>query len=409
MKALFTNIIHTDGLQSLQGKLENAKLEVPPSFLVSLMEILLKFNIFTFNQEKYLQHIGAAMGSPPVPSYANIFMSQTIDPQIQNLAKKYDTEGSKSIKLIKRFLDDLFFIFNGSTKQLHDLFNEVNKIHPTIKFTMNHTTPQTESSENRCLCDHQDSIPFLDTLCTIIDGKIETDLYKKDTDRNQYLLTSSIHPVHCTRNLPYSLALRIVRICSRSTDREKRFQELKSLLIDREYKEKTINFAIDKARNIPRIFALQKASKLKKTDRPVFAVTFDPRLPAIPNLQAKHWRAMVAQDSYLAEAFPQPPLTAFKRQKNLRDFLVRAKVPKSPKTHPQRQLKGMKKCGKMCTACPYIREGRVIKIGEKEWRIDDKLNCNSYNIIYIITCKKRKLQGKVLYWPKQKNFKISFF
>ena len=47
--------------------------------------------------------------------------------------------------------------------------------------------------------------------------------------------------------------------CRANTILEKSFQELKSLLIDREYKEKTINIALDKARNIPRIFALQKA------------------------------------------------------------------------------------------------------------------------------------------------------
>ena len=30
-------------------------------------------------------------------------------------------------------------------------------------------------------------------------------------------------------------------------------------------------------------------------------------MPAIPNRQTKHLRAMLAQDSYVAEAFPQPP------------------------------------------------------------------------------------------------------
>ena len=43
---------------------------------------------------------------------------------------------------IKRFLDDILKIFKGTTKQLHELFDDMNKIHPTLKFTMNHTTPE---------------------------------------------------------------------------------------------------------------------------------------------------------------------------------------------------------------------------------------------------------------------------
>ena len=65
--------------------------------------------------------------------------------------------------------------------------------------------------------------------CSIKQNKIVTDLYRKETDRNQYLLTSSCHPVECTDNIPFSLALRIVRICSEIETREKRFLELKEL------------------------------------------------------------------------------------------------------------------------------------------------------------------------------------
>ena len=345
------------------------------------------------------------MGSPPVPSYANIFMATNIDQEIQNLAQKYNLGDMKSLQLIKRFLDDIFLIFNGSTKKLHELFNAINKINPTIKFTMNHTSLQSEPQENRCSCKYQESIPFLDPLCSIVNGRIETDLYKKETDRNQYLLTSSIHPVQCTRNLPYSLALRIVRICSRISDRDKRFLELKNLLLDREYPIRVIDNALEKAKKIPRSFALQKVNNRKQTDRSIFAVTFDPRLPSIPNLQAKHWRSMIAQDCHLAEVFPKPPLTAFKRQRNLRDILIRAKVPKPVKIHKERQLKGMKKCGKSCVACPYILEGNVVKIGLKEWKINTKLNCNSYNVIYLLKCKKENCKERYYIGQTKNMFK----
>ena len=109
-----------------------------------------------------------------------------------------------------------------------------------------------------------------------------TDLYRKPTDRNMYLLPSSCHPLHTTNSIPYSLALRIIRICSRIEDRDKRLEELKVMLLEREYKLNVINAAIRKAKEIPRQEALNKVVRDKEDERrPVMVVTYDPRLPSI--------------------------------------------------------------------------------------------------------------------------------
>ena len=171
---------------------------------------------------------------------------------------------------------------------------------------MSHTTPANMENPG-CNCEPTQSLPFLDTSCSIKDGKIVTDLYRKDTDRNQYLLPSSCHPAHVTQNIPFSLALRIVRICSFKVDREKRFLELKDLLLSRVYKPKIIDSAIERARNIPRKEALKKVNKENNSTRPVFVMHFDPRLPSIPSTIKIHWRTMT-QDHRLKEAFPAPPL-----------------------------------------------------------------------------------------------------
>ena len=163
--------------------------------------------------------------------------------------------------------------------------------------------------------------------------------------------------------MPFSLSLRIVRICSDKEKRENRFSELKTLLLNRKYKDRTIAAAIDRARQIPRKVALKKVGKKQVSKRPVFALTYDPRLPSIPNLQAKHWRAMVAMDPYLATVFPQPPLTGFRRQKNLKDHLIRAQVPIQPKPYPKRRKKGMGNCG---NKCPFMIKGKYIKINDRK-------------------------------------------
>ena len=87
------------------------------------------------------------------------------------------------------------------------------------------------------------------------------DLYKKPTDRNQYLLTSSIHPAHCHENIPFSLAMRITRICTKPETRDKRHQELKEMLLEREYRSGMIDSAIQRAKAIPRKQAINFIGK----------------------------------------------------------------------------------------------------------------------------------------------------
>ena len=48
----------------------------------------------------------------------------------------------------------------------------------------------------------------------------------------------------------------------------------------------------------------------------------------------------------------------------------------------------MKKCGKNCTACPYIKEVKSLKMKEVEWKINQSLDCSTSNCIYMIQCSK---------------------
>ena len=174
---------------------------------------------------------------------------------------KYGTNGQSAFTILKRFLDDIFKIFKGTTKELHKLFEEMNEIHPNLKFTFDHTTQEQEAEEDRCDCQVKNDIPFLDTLLSIKNGRIEVDLYRKETDRNQYLLPPSCHPKATSSSIPYSLSLRIVRICTNSEKRDLRLQELKQLLLTRDYPETLIDSSIKKARKIPRKVALLKVKK----------------------------------------------------------------------------------------------------------------------------------------------------
>ena len=137
--------------------------------------------------------------------------------------------------------------------------------------------------------------------------------------------------------------------------------QLETMLLDRNYKSSMIDASIRRARAIPRSRALQKVANSNQTKRPVYAVTWDPRLPNQSKILGKHWRSMTISSPYMKEVFPEPPLVAYKRQKNISDFLIRAKVPIKSQNCQKRRLNGMKKCQKNYVIFSYIKEGNNVK------------------------------------------------
>ena len=103
VSALYTNIPQDEGLNCVKETLDERNNPVlPTEFIIKLLELILKNNIFEFNSEYFIQLIGTAMGSKPAPSYANIFMAKQIDPAIRKLAKDL-LQGQDPIELFKGF------------------------------------------------------------------------------------------------------------------------------------------------------------------------------------------------------------------------------------------------------------------------------------------------------------------
>ena len=71
-----------------------------------------------------------------------------------------------------RYIDDIFFVWTHGEQELERFLKDLNNFTPNLSFTH-------EASKN--------CIPFLDLKVKLIDGKLETDLYMKPTDRHQYL------------------------------------------------------------------------------------------------------------------------------------------------------------------------------------------------------------------------------
>ena len=78
-----------------------------------------------------------------------------------------------------------------------------------------------------------------------------------------------------------------------------------------------------------------------------------PRLSgALGKIVTKHWRTMINTDPRLREVFPAPPLTAYKVNRNLGTFLIRARIPRPVPFREHRVKNGMHRCKKNLRGCP---------------------------------------------------------
>ena len=158
-----------------------------------------------------------------------------------------------------RYIDDIFFLWEHGENKLKSFLDKINEVHPTIKFT-------AEWSKT--------SINFLDVTVSLVEGVIETDLYVKPTDSHQYLQSSSCHPFHCKKGIPYSQALRLNCICSETNSFDKRCNDLERFLLERGYSSKLVRKEILRARKIPRNELLDKEKSQGNDNKLTFNVTY---------------------------------------------------------------------------------------------------------------------------------------
>jgi peptide-methionine (R)-S-oxide reductase len=294
-----------------------------------------------------------------------------IDIRIKNCGIK---NTKNLIHFYKRYIDDVFIIWTGTQEEFSQFVKDINTLHQTIKFTSEHNYDRKSTT-------------FVDMTVLIEKNKIKMDLYRKETDKVQYLLPSSCHPAHIFKSVPYSLALRLLQICSDKDDLSKRLTELKEMLLSRRYNKNIIKESIEKVTKLDQMEILKRANK-PKTDRVVLAITYHPKLPSVSNIIKKHWRTL-NKDPKAKEMFPQPPMIAFKQPPNLKSKLCQARLPKQ-RLHQKRHLPGTRPCNKPCGICPYILQSKeFISTHTKEkFNITGTYTCSTRGVIYLTSSSK---------------------
>ena len=177
---LYPNIHHEDGLVAMRKALdEQGDKTVSTDSLMELAECVLKNNIFEHNTSFYRQLRGTAIGTKMAPPYAIIFMSDLEE----KILKDYD----KKPLTWRRYIDDIFMLWQDGEKELEKFLEFLNFYHPTIKFTADHS---------------REKIDFLDVSVRKTNNQLVTDLYIKPTDTHRYLHGSSCHVYYSKKFIP---------------------------------------------------------------------------------------------------------------------------------------------------------------------------------------------------------------
>ena len=370
VRSLYTNIPNNEGIQAVKDTINASPSKMPTRVITTFLILILTLNNFIFNGINYLQTKGCAMGTKCAPTYANIFMGKFEETHI------YPKIIDKT-RIFLRYIDDIFFIWKGSEQQLKLFLEDINKVHPTIKFDYKYSTSEIE---------------FLDlTIYKDISGKLATKVFTKPTDRQAYLHKQSAHPNHLKKSIPYGQALRLRRVCTDINEYDEASKVLKTKLKDRGYKDEEITTQIKEARSRRREDLLQYKTK-SQSNRIPFILTYYPDLPNAKAAVEKHWQILQINEKMKAN-FTEKPIMAYRRNRNLGDILGQKTILNNKvvrKGDISNQSGSCSPClsrnDNLC--CKQIRQTSTFQSRKtkKKYKIFHQVNCKSKFIIYLLEC-----------------------
>jgi len=403
VKSLYTNIPHSEGLKACLQAFkywEEINPQQPPAeILCNLLEVVLKNNMFEFNNKQYKQLYGTAMGTRTAPSYANTFMGSLEQTILESTQKKP--------KYYRRYIDDILMIWEYSEEDLDRFIESMNSFHHSIKFTVEKSLEKVTFLDINILKDET----FLST------NKLSVETHIKKTNKLAYVHRSSYHPTSTGKGIAIGEAKRYLRTNSNELTFKSFIDKHINHLSQRGYPKNQTSKLVSTITFNQRPTTLQQKNK-KKTNRPVFVSRYSPMAKKALNVIRKHWHYL-QKDKTLGHLFHEPPLMAYRMNKNLHKKLVRAKLPPSTSktTVPPQKIKtplehipvfepesshsitwhenithfcAIRSCflHKILNTSLRIRSS----ITFRSYRIRGRTNCNTKNIVYAITCTKYKKQ-----------------
>lgn len=376
VSALYTNMHHDRTINGVKKSFENnPQPGRPDSHILHLLDIILKNNDFVFNNETFLQVLGTAMGKVFSPSLANLYLLDFDEKAMNGFFIKP--------LLFFRYLDDVFLIWPGSLTELKEYETFLNSLIPDIKINLEFSNTQ---------------ISFLDVSVYVEEDLLKTRTFFKQTDTHQLLHTSSFHPKHTTIGLIKSQLIRFKRLSSSALDYNQTCKILFGFLKHRgyslgklrkkqfeiwfNYKDKycitePINENNDKCNN-------QIATNRIKKDGELIPIIVD--FCAIGSEIARGYKDLLIK-TFNRNKFNI--VTAYKNSQNLRQMLIKSKLANVT-------TGAFIGCDQpRCITCKFhaAPKNRVVScVNNRTISVRCNISCSSINVIYIITCRKCKMQ-----------------
>ena len=405
---MYTSIPHDLGLEALQYWLNKHPELLPQrfsvNFIIEASKLILENNNFKFDGQYYHQDTGTAMGAVFAPPYACLTVGYLEETKLEmtTLPRYFCAEDCKLIlHLLLRYIDDGFIPWPKRLNLQH-FIDALNTLHPMIKYTIEVNVIKHVNGLRLKI------LNFLDVLLILHEsGKVEIDIYYKDTNSHDYLDFYSHHPDHTKKNIVYGLAKKIVEFVSNYDTEQQRLEELYDYLVACNYPAGIVRKGIHNAR-------LQGPAPdpSKKLQTIPYISTHTSNLKSERIVKMSNQLLQDVQDDRLKRAFRDSKIVlALKQPPNLLRQLSRAEFTSIPRPL---QENGIFTCGRpICDICTFYLQPckSFLTSNGIEWIVNSHITCHSKFVIYFLKClscnEKETYSGQTNNLRKRTNNHIS--
>lgn len=370
---LYLHIPHGEGIEAAISHMYSGGREeppFPPEVARALFAVVLEQNFFEFDGHMYKQRQGTAMGTRVAPSYANLFMDVFERPLIDH----------PDLAIWRRYIDDIFIVWKGSTESLRPFLESLNKMHPNLRFTFELSSTSVEFMDLRI---HKGP-RFAE------EGRLDISPHFKSTNRFQYLQFSSSHPRSIFSGLAKGEFVRMLHHSSDDKTYHHACTTITTQLLKRGYPWRLLKRARASLPFSSREAALGERTGGNRGRILPFVCQYSDRVP----------RAALRKPLDVGPPRIKPTL-AFTRGRTLANSLVRARLRGVPRPKPDTAAIRISHCPVFgmysapcrtagCGCCAQMsRRQTVYSQDSRTWfKCPQGTSCNSSHCVYLLQCRR---------------------
>ena len=307
---------------------------------------------------------GVPTGGIPSVSIANIC--------VYFVFKKLIYTQENNLVDMLRFVDDGLGFFDGTSECFHTWFNSIREKSVELygldlTVVVNPVTVFTQ---------------FLDINLKFIDGKLTTDIFRKETDANRYLSFHSHHPRHMFRSVVYSQGMRYRRIINDDKILKLRLNELKTYFINSGFPGNFVCSILDSILLKPH--SLEYVTRDDKDFITPWVVTYGPGFDETKKVAKTVNEMLTMSETWRDKEVKNIIQVVARRAPNLKDLLFKRKA----LALYDSERSGTLPCDSSgnCQTCTLTSNTIFLHHNTKIIKTSGG-DCKSWNLIYCFQCK----------------------